>query len=163
MPRPSREAGLARASKLFDEALTPFGVQSSQLPVLAAAALFGEAAAAMGQLAQALLISSPAAAMTDETLHPIDRRPTDLNVMTSRGCRVLFVPSLRRVLHLAIAERPILAACVDQIDPDVFPSHTSLRMNLVSDLMEESLFHLRRSSADPSDLDDDEIARVLQT
>ena len=30
--------------------------------------------------------------------------------MTSRGCRVLFVPSLRRVLHLAIAERPILAA-----------------------------------------------------
>ena len=42
MPRPSREAGLARASKLFDEALTPFGVQSSQLPVLAAAALFGE-------------------------------------------------------------------------------------------------------------------------
>jgi hypothetical protein len=36
-------------------------------------------------------------------------------------------PSLRRVLHLAIAERPILAACVDQIDPDVFPSHTVWR------------------------------------
>jgi len=35
-------------------------------------------------------------------------------------------------------------------------------MNFVSDLMEESLFPFRRSSADSCDLDDDEIAGELQ-
>ena len=70
--------------------------------------------------------------------------------------------SLGPVLHLTIAERPILAASIHEIDPHVFFSHPSLRMDLISDLMEEFLLHLGRSPADPGDLDDDEIARVVQ-
>src|ERR1700731_2792174 len=67
-------------------------------------------------------------------------------------------PSLRPVLHLTIAERPILAARIDEIDPHVFFSHPSLRMDLVSDLTEEFLLHLGRSPAEPGDLGDDEMA-----
>src|SRR5258708_37710972 len=70
--------------------------------------------------------------------------------------------SLGPVLHLTIAEGPILAARIDKIDPYVFFSHASLRMDLVSDLMEEFLLHLGRSPADPGNLDDDEIAGVVQ-
>ena len=51
-------------------------------------------------------------------------------------------PSLGPVLHLTIAEGPILAARVDEIDPHVLLAHASLRMDLVGDLMEEFLLHL---------------------
>src|SRR5215470_14441130 len=43
-------------AKLFDDALAPFGLLSSQLPVLAAAALFGDSGATMSKLAKALLM-----------------------------------------------------------------------------------------------------------
>lgn len=41
-------------SKLFDEELTPFGLLSSQLPILNAVRLFGESGATMSRLAQVL-------------------------------------------------------------------------------------------------------------
>jgi DNA-binding MarR family transcriptional regulator len=42
-------------AKRFDDELVPFGLHSSQLPVLAAAALFGDSGATMSKLAQAVL------------------------------------------------------------------------------------------------------------
>lgn len=42
--------------RLFDQELEPFGLQSSQLPVLVGAALFGESGAPISRLAQALLM-----------------------------------------------------------------------------------------------------------
>lgn len=43
-------------SKLYDDELRPLGLQHSQLPVLAAAALFGEQGAPMSALAKALIM-----------------------------------------------------------------------------------------------------------
>src|SRR5262245_19800650 len=43
-------------AKLFDDELAPFGLLSSQLPILAAAALFGDSGATMSNFAQALLM-----------------------------------------------------------------------------------------------------------
>jgi DNA-binding MarR family transcriptional regulator len=43
-------------AKLYDDELAPFGLHESQLPVLAAAALFGDSGATMGKLAQVLVI-----------------------------------------------------------------------------------------------------------
>lgn len=43
-------------AKLYDDELAPFGLHSSQLPVLAAAALFGDSGATMSRLAQAVLM-----------------------------------------------------------------------------------------------------------
>lgn len=43
-------------AKVYDEELAPYGLHSSQLPVLAAAALFGKSGAAIGVLAQALVM-----------------------------------------------------------------------------------------------------------
>jgi DNA-binding MarR family transcriptional regulator len=43
-------------AKLFDDELAPLGVHSSQLPVLAAVALFGDSGATMSKLAQAVLM-----------------------------------------------------------------------------------------------------------
>jgi DNA-binding MarR family transcriptional regulator len=43
-------------AKLFDDELMPFGLLSSQLPILAAAGLFGESGATMSKLARSLLI-----------------------------------------------------------------------------------------------------------
>ena len=43
-------------TKLFDGELAPFGLLSSQLPILAAVALFGDSGAPMSRLAEALLM-----------------------------------------------------------------------------------------------------------
>jgi DNA-binding MarR family transcriptional regulator len=43
-------------AKVFDDELAKFGLLSSQLPVLAAAALFGDSGAPMSKLAQAVLM-----------------------------------------------------------------------------------------------------------
>ena len=43
-------------AKLYDDELAPFGLHSSQLPVLAAVALFGDSGATMSKLAQAILM-----------------------------------------------------------------------------------------------------------
>src|SRR5258708_32234048 len=43
-------------AKLFDDELASFGLLSSQLPVLAAAALFGDSGTTMSKLAQAVLM-----------------------------------------------------------------------------------------------------------
>jgi DNA-binding MarR family transcriptional regulator len=43
-------------TKLYDDELRPFGVQSSQLPVLAAVAIFGDSGAKMSALAHAIVM-----------------------------------------------------------------------------------------------------------
>jgi DNA-binding MarR family transcriptional regulator len=43
-------------ARIYDDALRPTGLQSSQLPVLAAVALFGEPGATMSALAQAVVM-----------------------------------------------------------------------------------------------------------
>src|SRR5580692_7381400 len=73
------------------------------------------------------------------------------------------VGSLRPILHLAIAEGPVLTARIDEIDPHVFLSHPSLVMDLVGDLIKEFLLDLGRSPANPGHLNYDEIAGVAQT
>jgi DNA-binding MarR family transcriptional regulator len=50
-----REAGRL-LTKVYDEALRPVGLEMSQLPVLNALALFGEAGATVGALARALVM-----------------------------------------------------------------------------------------------------------
>ena len=82
-----------------------------------------------------------------------------------RFCRPLPVvaarPSFWGVLHLAITKRPVLAAGIDEADPYVLLAHALLSVDLVSDMLIESLFHLGRASADPGDLDDDQVRRVV--
>src|SRR6202035_831400 len=73
----------------------------------------------------------------------------------------LWPPSLRGVLHLAIAERPVLAAAIDQADPDVLLAHALLGVNFVGDVLIELLLYVGRATADPGDLDDDQIRRVV--
>src|SRR5260221_7789706 len=70
--------------------------------------------------------------------------------------------SLRRILHFAVAERPVFTICVDQVDPDILLSHMSLLVDLVSDPAEEFLLHVDRSPAKPGDLYDDEVTCIVQ-
>jgi hypothetical protein len=70
--------------------------------------------------------------------------------------------SLRRILHLTVAERPVFAICVDQVDPDILLSHMSLLVDLISDPAEEFLLHVDRTPDDPGDLYDDEVTRIVQ-
>lgn len=51
----ARQASRA-LSRLYDDALRPLGIQSSQLSVLVAVAMHGEAGAAIGQLARVLVM-----------------------------------------------------------------------------------------------------------
>src|SRR3977135_4460124 len=81
---------------------------------------------------------------------------------TGRSPRTgLWPPSLRGVLHLAIAERPVLAAGIDQADPDVLLAHALLGVNFVGNVLIELLLYLGRATADPGDLDDDQVWRVV--
>src|SRR3977135_1377317 len=73
----------------------------------------------------------------------------------------LWPPSLRGVLHLAITERPILPAGIDQADPDVLLAYALPRLNFVGNVPIEFLLHLGRATADPGDLDDDQVWRVV--
>src|ERR1700722_6216699 len=67
----------------------------------------------------------------------------------------------RRVLHLAVAERPILAGIIDQGDPDVLFAHALLFVKLVGDAPVEFFLHLGRATGDPGDLDEDDVGRVV--
>src|SRR5260370_26748780 len=69
--------------------------------------------------------------------------------------------SLRAVLHLAITERPVLAAGIEQADPDVLLAYALLGVNFVGDVLIELLLYLGRATADPGDLDDDQVWRVV--
>src|SRR3979490_3364756 len=73
----------------------------------------------------------------------------------------LWPPSLRGVLHLAITERPVLAAGIDQADPDVLLAYALPRVNFVGNVLIELLLYLGRATADPGDLDDDQVWRVV--
>src|ERR1700731_800308 len=70
---------------------------------------------------------------------------------------------LRRVLHVAIAERPVLAPVIHQVDPDVLFADAGLRVNFVGNAPVELLLDVGRAAADPGHLDDDEVRRVLDT
>src|SRR3981081_654272 len=73
----------------------------------------------------------------------------------------LWHPSLRGVLHLAIAERPVLAAGINKADPDVLLAYALPRVNFVGNVLIELLLYLGRATADPGDLDDDQVWRVV--
>src|SRR5258707_7436671 len=73
----------------------------------------------------------------------------------------LWPPSLRGVLHLVITERPVLAAGIDQADPDVLLAYALPRVNFVGNVLIELLLYLGRATADPGDLDNDQVWRVV--
>jgi DNA-binding MarR family transcriptional regulator len=56
VPRPSGAAVLTRSCQTLRRRIVPFGLHLSQLPVLAAVALFGDSGATMSKLAQAVLM-----------------------------------------------------------------------------------------------------------
>src|SRR5262245_9609642 len=64
-----RQASRALA-KLFDDELAPFGLLSSQLPILTAAALFGDGGTPITRLAQALLMDRTT---LTRSLQPLER------------------------------------------------------------------------------------------
>ena len=66
-------------------------------------------------------------------------------------------PLLRGVLHLVIAER--LAAGIDEADPDVLLTHALLGVNFEGDVLIELLLCFGRATANPGDLDDDQVRR----
>lgn len=96
-------------SRLYDDELTSFGLQSSQLPVLAAAALFGDAGATMSKLAQALLMDRTT---LTRSIRPLERAGllrvarsredarTKIVVITRAGERMIesIFPAWERVL-----------------------------------------------------------------
>jgi DNA-binding MarR family transcriptional regulator len=57
-------------AKLYDGEFVPFGLHSSQLPVLAAVALFGDSGATMSKLAQAVLMDRT---MLTRSILPLER------------------------------------------------------------------------------------------
>jgi DNA-binding MarR family transcriptional regulator len=77
-------------SKLYDDELRPLGLQHSQLPVLTAAAMFGEEGAPMSALAQALVMDPTTLSRNVRPLEKagllrVARSPKD------RRARVLFL------------------------------------------------------------------------
>jgi hypothetical protein len=58
-------------------------------------------------------------------------------------------PSLRRVLHLAISKRPILATSIQKIDPHILLSHPAFLIDLVGRMTIDDLeFVVRRDIGD---------------
>ena len=96
-------------AKLFDDKLVPFGLRASQLPVLAAAALFGSSGATMSGLAKAVLMDRTTLTRSIEPLEragllrvarsPEDAR-TKIVVITRAGQRMIesIFPAWERVL-----------------------------------------------------------------
>jgi DNA-binding MarR family transcriptional regulator len=96
-------------AKLFDDELAPFGLLSSQLPVIATAALFGDSGAPMHKLAQALLMDRTTLTRSIRPLEragllrvarsPEDAR-TKIVVITRSGDRMIesIFPVWKRVL-----------------------------------------------------------------
>jgi DNA-binding MarR family transcriptional regulator len=97
-------------AKLFDDELAPFGLLSSQLPVIATAALFGDSGAPMNKLAQALLMDRTTLTRSIRPLKragllrvarsPEDAR-TKIVVITRSGERMIetIFPVWKRVLQ----------------------------------------------------------------
>ena len=97
-------------AKLFDDELAPFGLLSSQLPVIATAALFGDSGAPMNKLAQALLMDRTTLTRSIRPLEragllrvarsPEDAR-TKIVVITRSGERMIeaIFPVWKRVLE----------------------------------------------------------------
>src|ERR1700704_2675318 len=73
----------------------------------------------------------------------------------------LWPPAVRGVLHLGITERPVPAAGIDQADPDVLLAYALPRVNFVGNVLIELLLYLGRATADPGDLDNDQVWRVV--
>ena len=96
-------------ARLFDEELAQFGMLSSQLPVLAATALFGDSGAPMSRLAEALLMDRTTLTRSIRPLErarllrvarsPEDAR-TKIVVITRSGERMIeaIFPAWERVL-----------------------------------------------------------------
>jgi DNA-binding MarR family transcriptional regulator len=97
-------------AKLFDEELAPHGLQSSQLPVLTAAALFGDKGAPMSELARAVVMDRTTLTRGIQPLEragllrvarsPEDAR-TKLVVITRSGERMIeaIFPAWQRVIR----------------------------------------------------------------
>ena len=66
----------------------------------------------------------------------------------------------RGVLHLAIAEGPVLTGHVDEADEDVLNTNTRLRGDTFGHSLVEGLFHLNRATGVPSDLNEDDAGCV---
>src|ERR1700733_8339440 len=60
--------------------------------------------------------------------------------------------SLWRVLHHAVAERPVFPGVVDEIDPDVFFSYAGPLMNLIGYPFIEFFLRLDGPAGDPGNL-----------
>ena len=118
-------------AKLYDDDLAPFGLRSSQLPVLAAAALFGDAGATMSNLAQAVLMDRTTLTRSIRPLEragllrvarsPEDAR-TKIVVITRAGERTIesIFPVWERVLkqikrRVGVERLAALHARVDQV------------------------------------------------
>jgi DNA-binding MarR family transcriptional regulator len=118
-------------AKLYDDELAPFGLRSSQLPVLAAAALFGDAGVTMSNLAQAVLMDRTTLTRSVRPLEragllrvarsPEDAR-TKIVVITRAGERTIesIFPVWERVLkqikkRLGAERLAALHAQVDQV------------------------------------------------
>ena len=118
-------------AKLYDDELAPFGLHSSQLPVLAAAALFGDSGATMSKLAHAVLMDRTTLTRSIRPLEragllrvarsPEDAR-TKIVVITRSGERMIesIFPVWERVLNqikksLGAEMLPELHARLDQV------------------------------------------------
>lgn len=107
----ARQASRA-LGKVFDEALRPLGLHLSQLPLLCAAAMQGEAGASIGALARAMVIDPTTLTRNIRPLERagllrVARSPRDLRtrviLITPRGERMLrrVFPAWRRALRRA--------------------------------------------------------------
>lgn len=118
-------------ARLYDDELASFGLRSSQLPVLAAAAVFGDPGATMSKLAQALLMDRTTLTRSIRPLEragllrvvrsPSDAR-TKIVVITRSGERMIesIFPVWERVLKqirktLGAATFAELHARLDQV------------------------------------------------
>jgi hypothetical protein len=71
-------------------------------------------------------------------------------------------PSLRRVLHLAISKRPILATVIDESDPYILFSNASFLMDFIGNMAIEFFLNVGRSATHPGHLDEDEARGIVQ-
>lgn len=99
-------------AKLYDDSLVPFGLHSSQLPVLAAAALFGASGATMSKLAQAVLMDRTT---LTRSIRPLERAGLLRLARSPEDARTKIVVITRSGERMIEAVFPVWECVLDQI------------------------------------------------
>jgi DNA-binding MarR family transcriptional regulator len=103
-------------AKLYDDELAPLGLHSSQLPVLAAAALFGDSGATMSKLAQAVLMDRTT---LTRSIRPLERAELLRVARSPEDARTKIVVITRSGERMIESTFPVWRRVLDQIKKSI--------------------------------------------